>query len=97
MDVSNRGKWKLPFDYYQQNCGGKYTFKSNLNKRDLKSMIKDDFIKEVFGIWAELKYQNVIEFLDDFSEQNFWNNSQIRIDDKLFYFQKSTFLNKIMY
>ena len=35
MDVSNRGKWKLPFDYYQQNCGGKYTFKSNLNKRDL--------------------------------------------------------------
>ena len=50
--------------------------------------IKDDFIKEVFDIWADLQYQNVIESFDDFLEQNLWNNSLIRIDDKPVCFQE---------
>ena len=82
LDKSNKGKWKLLFDYYLQNYGGKLAFDSNLNKRDRKIVkIKDDFIKEVFDIWADLQYQNVTESFDDFLEQNLWNNSLIRIDD----------------
>ena len=50
--------------------------------------IKDDFIKEVFDIWADLQYQNVIESFDDFLEQNLWNNSLVRIDDKPICFQE---------
>ena len=40
----------------------------------------------MFDIWAELKYQMLLN-IEDFSE-NLWNNSLIRIDDKPVYFQK---------
>ena len=60
LDMSNKGKWKLLFDYYLQNYDGKYAFKSNLNKRDRKSMkINDDFKKGICKVKHLLKQDDI--------------------------------------
>ena len=76
LDIKNTGKWNF-FDFYLAKHGGKILFAGNLNLDDLRYLnIKEDFLKEVLHIWAEINFQNIPK---DFEEIPLWHNSLIRI------------------
>ena len=77
LDIKNTGKWKLFFDFYLAKHSGKKLFAGNLNLEDVRYLnIKEDFLKEVLHIWAEINFQNTPK---DFEEIPLWHNSLIRI------------------
>lgn len=77
LDIKNTGKWKLFFDFYLAKHGGRKLFAGNLNSEDIRHLnIKEDFLKEVLHIWAEINFQNTPK---DFEDIPLWHNSLIRI------------------
>ena len=83
LDEENQGKWKYFFDIELERFGGTIVLTSNLNKKDTieNLKIKNNFIKEILSIWAEVNFDENITSEKQFLEQTLWYNSLIRIDN----------------
>ena len=69
LDEENQGKWKYFFDIELERFGGTIVLTSNLNKKDTieNLKIKNNFIKEILSIWAEVNFdENKTSFNDLF-------------------------------
>lgn len=64
--------------------GKKYFFKCNCSPRDVKS-IDNNFVRQVIEAWCRASY---ISPRRDFGIQHIWNNSNIRINDKIVFYPK---------
>ena len=49
--------------------------------------VKDKFVGEILKIWVEIHFQRNLESFEDFVEQDLWNNSLIRNENRTVNFE----------
>ena len=60
----------------------------NLAPKDARKLsIKDDFIQELIELWTDLNYRDSFASQANFTAQQIWNNSMIRIADKTIFYK----------
>ena len=84
LNDDNYGKWKLFLDFHLRRCGGKLVFLSNLKPQDVPQLnLRDPFLREIIEHWTALSYK---EKHLDFNAMGIWHNSQIRIENRPFFY-----------
>lgn len=78
------GIWKLFFDHYLGNYGGKFLFDCNFTSGDL-SCIKNIFIRNVCNAWGAMNFHCP---QDNFGTQILWNNSHIKVNKAIIFYEK---------
>ena len=83
----SHGKWKIFFDLELESYGKELVFTSNTSKRDASKYVNpsDPFIKEAHETWTEINFENTINSMEQFRQQNVWQNSLIKIENKPIY------------
>ena len=83
VDNSN-GPWKYFFDFSLNVYGKKYFFNCNCSPCDVKT-IDNNFVRQVMEAWCRASYYNP---RSDFGNQHIWNNSNIRVNDKIVFYPR---------
>lgn len=73
------GTWKMFFDIYLKPFGKQFIFHCNCAKNDVNS-IRNSFIRQIVYAWCDISFSTPTE---NFGNQVIWNNSHIRIDNKI--------------
>ena len=89
LNIENKGKWKVFFDYYLEKCGGKLVFLCKLKQKDASHLkIRDFFLKEIVEYWSNSNYSENPVFQSTYA--CILHNSLITMEKKPF-FNKSWF------
>ena len=84
LNANNSGAWKLFFDFYLSEVGKSLFFKCNCKVTDL-THIPNVFITNVCHAWSSF---NFLPVTNNFTSQIIWNNSYIRVNDKIVYYSR---------
>ena len=82
MDGNTR-PWKGLFEHHLKCHGGRFVFNCNYKKGDI--IIDNSFIRHVCDAWAEFNFRVPDE---DYGDQIVLNNSLVKIDNKVIFFEE---------
>ena len=86
FDENNKGLWK---EYYLEKInkfGGRLILECNIHSYDCKQIAQENtFLRDVLLGWSKI---NNVESTDVIAKEIIWNNSQIKCDNKLIFYQQ---------
>lgn len=79
----SNGVWKIFLDYYLSDFGKEFFFKCNFSKDDIPK-INNLFVYDICKAWSLFNFK---EPISKFENEIIWNNSHIKVDNKIVFYQ----------
>ena len=86
LNDKNNGKWKIFYNDKLTKFGGKLIFESNLNEKDVKTLIpKTGFLQDIILAWSKINFDSSEK--KNIGKELLWNNSFIKNGGRPFFNQ----------